>query len=110
MTSSLPPSSTAESEIESNIVASQAIGFAFPPPPLHRHTSSSSSKSKPRTSWIYLHMPGPPESKYYNAPGNLCWSCKYCSSKSTEKLFRLDNGTNQITTHLANVHHIQKNS
>lgn len=55
-------------------------------------------------------MPGPPESKYYNSLGDLCWSCKYCSSEAMEKLFRLDNGTNQITTHLANVHRIQKDN
>lgn len=111
MTPSLPPSSTAESDIKSDIIASQATGFVFPPPPpLRRPTSSSSSKSKPRTSWIYLHIPGPPESKYYNSSGNLYWSCKYCSSETTEKLFRLDNSTNQITTHLANLHRIQKDS
>ena len=55
MTSSLPPSSTAKSDIESDIVASQAIGFTFPPPPpLRRHTSSSSSKSSPvQVGYIY---------------------------------------------------------
>jgi hypothetical protein len=54
-------------------------------------------------------MPGPPESKYYNSLGDLYWSCKYCSSETVGNLFRLNNGTNQIKTYLANVYRAQKN-